>query len=698
MTRWRLFLLTAVAALLAFGPAKARAQVRSEPPGGDRQLFLARTIGSLEADGRRSPLGVTLMPRGPLFSIRQVAERLGGTLIVGPLGDSHELRLGDTSFLFGPESAAVTHGEEIIELSQAPQVATDGLRVPLDLLEAIYTELDGKQFSWRANEKTLAVGSRNLGSLPVAVDVVHLQGVSTVVLQFPVRPRYRLSEEPGKVTVHVLGDRIAAPEPVAESRGGLIRGVRFGAQEISIALAPGAGTESYELSNPYRLVFDVFPRGAAPATEAIERLPRRKRIPTIVIDPGHGGSDEGAHGGELLEKDLTLRLARLLRSKLQAALPVRVVLTRDEDADLPLDTRAALANQLKAELFVSLAPELVLRQSRDGRRDLLPQPRGQRRARPARRRGRQPRGRQRPAHGPPAHPVGHGAESPSDGQSTTRIAHPGRAQRDARSAQSWRQAGAVQGIDGRGDAGGPRGAGLLEQPARGRAAAGPGLPERARGGVDPRSRAVPRARSGSRHPDRGRQRGLRVTRTQAVLFVSAAVLVGLLVGALWVRRGAPAPGGDLPGEESVETVVVGSVILYFPGSDGRLHPELRALDTNAGATELVRRIVASLIGGPDNDALFAPLPSSTEISSVVLGADGTLYLDLASSDYALPPVAGSQREIAAAYSLVNSICGNVPRIRGVVLLWNSEQRATFAGNLDTTRPLTPNRGLVTESS
>ena len=65
---------------------------------------------------------------------------------------------------------------------------------------------------------------------------------------------------------------------------------------------------------------------------------------------------------------------------------------------------------------------------------------------------------------------------------------------------------------------------------------------------------------------------------------------------------------------------------------------------------------------------------------------------------ALPPVAGSQRELLAAYSLVNSVCGNVPRIRGVVLLWNSEQRTTFAGNLDTTRPLTPNRRLVSATS
>ncbi len=356
VTRWRLVLLTAATALLALGLLEARAQAPTTALDEDKEIFLARMIGSLEVEGRRSPLGVTVMPRGPLFSVREVVDRLGGELIVGPLGESHELKLGDTSFRFGRESAAITHGEEIIELSQAPQAHDDGLRVPLDLLEAVYTELDGKQFSWRASEQTLSIDSRSLGSLRVAVDVVHLQGVSTVVLQFPSRPRYRVEEEFDRVRVHVLGDRIAPPSRVAQSSGGLIRGVRFSQQDISILLAPGAGTESYELSNPYRLVFDVFPGGGASAPRATESPlpPRRNPIPTIVIDPGHGGSDEGARGGDLVEKELTLRLARLLRSKLQAALPVRILLTRDEDADLPLDTRAALANQLKAELFVSL--------------------------------------------------------------------------------------------------------------------------------------------------------------------------------------------------------------------------------------------------------------------------------------------------------------------------------------------------------
>jgi N-acetylmuramoyl-L-alanine amidase len=74
-----------------------------------------------------------------------------------------------------------------------------------------------------------------------------------------------------------------------------------------------------------------------------------------VIDPGHGGSDTGAVGSKgVEEKTITLLLAQVLRSRLEERLPVRVVLTRTDDAELPLDTRTALANQQKADLFISL--------------------------------------------------------------------------------------------------------------------------------------------------------------------------------------------------------------------------------------------------------------------------------------------------------------------------------------------------------
>jgi N-acetylmuramoyl-L-alanine amidase len=74
----------------------------------------------------------------------------------------------------------------------------------------------------------------------------------------------------------------------------------------------------------------------------------------IVIDPGHGGSDAGASNAATLEKDLTLALARRLRTALQSRLGTSVVLTRDSDVLLTSEARAQIANNNQAGLFVSL--------------------------------------------------------------------------------------------------------------------------------------------------------------------------------------------------------------------------------------------------------------------------------------------------------------------------------------------------------
>jgi len=78
--------------------------------------------------------------------------------------------------------------------------------------------------------------------------------------------------------------------------------------------------------------------------------------PIVVIDAGHGGRDPGARSvsGEVMEKDLTLALARELRDKLVQRGRVRVALTRDGDSYLTLDDRAAVARRLDAAMFISL--------------------------------------------------------------------------------------------------------------------------------------------------------------------------------------------------------------------------------------------------------------------------------------------------------------------------------------------------------
>ena len=74
-----------------------------------------------------------------------------------------------------------------------------------------------------------------------------------------------------------------------------------------------------------------------------------------MIDPGHGGDETGTRGaGGTLEKDVTLDVARRLKASLEGRLGIRVLLTRDDDRLVPLDERASIANNNKADLFISL--------------------------------------------------------------------------------------------------------------------------------------------------------------------------------------------------------------------------------------------------------------------------------------------------------------------------------------------------------
>jgi N-acetylmuramoyl-L-alanine amidase len=84
-----------------------------------------------------------------------------------------------------------------------------------------------------------------------------------------------------------------------------------------------------------------------------QAMPLEIRERLIVIDPGHGGSDTGVKSADgRFEKQVTLALARVLQTRLQAS--NRVHLTRSGDYELDLFARTAIANHLKADVFISL--------------------------------------------------------------------------------------------------------------------------------------------------------------------------------------------------------------------------------------------------------------------------------------------------------------------------------------------------------
>lgn len=79
------------------------------------------------------------------------------------------------------------------------------------------------------------------------------------------------------------------------------------------------------------------------------------RVRRIVVDAGHGGRDPGAVGSEgLMEKDITLDVARRLKRRLTEFHGIQVDLTREEDQTLSLKQRAEFSNASDADLFISL--------------------------------------------------------------------------------------------------------------------------------------------------------------------------------------------------------------------------------------------------------------------------------------------------------------------------------------------------------
>lgn len=157
----------------------------------------------------------------------------------------------------------------------------------------------------------------------------------------------------------------------------------------------------------------------------------------------------------------------------------------------------------------------------------------------------------------------------------------------------------------------------------------------------------------------------------------------------------PGCGGNRPqGEaetnpsETLRTEIeTATAELFFAGPGDRLHSEHRELPRTSDPEERVFWIASAVVEGPTTEKLAKTFPDAVTIASVDLSQDGTVYVDLQSEEHARLPALGSRMELLTLYSLVNSIVHNVDLANKVVILWNGRQPVTFAGHIDTSRPL-----------
>ncbi len=120
---------------------------------------------------------------------------------------------------------------------------------------------------------------------------------------------------------------------------------------VAFDIAEDTRWQLHLLTDPFRVVID-FERGERRRAR-VANGPRPVR--TIVLDPGHGGVETGAQYEDLKESEIALDLAKRVAVGLRARLPdVRVLLTREDDVQVSLPQRTAMANAVGADVFLSI--------------------------------------------------------------------------------------------------------------------------------------------------------------------------------------------------------------------------------------------------------------------------------------------------------------------------------------------------------
>ncbi|SER22752.1 N-acetylmuramoyl-L-alanine amidase [Rosenbergiella nectarea] len=200
--------------------------------------------------------------------------------------------------------------------------------------------------------------------------------------------RYFMLESPRRLVIdiddfrlsrvlHKLSQQVNASDPFISR----IRVAKFDAKTLRVVvdLKQPVRTDIFNLKPvanfQHRLVVDLYPKlnsdkdplslflANTPSVRSpLEPLtsPIGKAPFIVMIDPGHGGEDPGAHGlRKTLEKNVVLQIAQRLKRLIDQQPDMAAVMTRSDDHFVPLAMRVAKAQQQKATIFVSIHADAV---------------------------------------------------------------------------------------------------------------------------------------------------------------------------------------------------------------------------------------------------------------------------------------------------------------------------------------------------
>jgi N-acetylmuramoyl-L-alanine amidase len=302
--------------------------------------------------------------------LKEIIEHMGVPYTDALALETLTIRSGNNRLVVTKNSALMSYNDQIV-LLPSPILREEGRwLVPMEFLTTGLTRLTGTEFRYRPG--TSRIFAENVAAPELEMNAQTLGPITRLTIRCGEALNLDVKRDDQRAVVSI--DR-APVDPARERldlRDRLLRSVTFddsnGEPKIVLDITRDvADLRVTPAENNHIFFVDLLRKGEpiteavppsldAPATspkpDTVPAAPRRVRV--VVIDPGHGGMDVGTHNASFSEKDITLVLARKLRTALQMRLGTTVLLTRDSDIALDNEARSAVANNNQANLFISL--------------------------------------------------------------------------------------------------------------------------------------------------------------------------------------------------------------------------------------------------------------------------------------------------------------------------------------------------------
>ena len=332
-------------------------------------------------DGRK-PLPVTAINNQDYVAVDDINTTFQTTSREDRLAGGLTLTARGRSIVLTENQNVVSVAGRLVPLP-APPLRRDGRWfVPAEFLPRALSSALDVRLDLRRSARLLIVGDLRVPRVVARVDA----GANNVAVTFDITPNTesRVNAQPGRIVVQLDADALDLSIPLVPAQA-FVQSITAGdtPQTVVINLGPRYATHRVTTTQPdagsgrvtidlMPATTDVAPVPAPPSPAPDTRLVIPTQGPstglrTVVIDPGHGGEENGTQGAKgTLEKDITLSVARRLRTLIESRLGLKVFLTREDDRTMSLDDRSAFANNHRADVFISIHANSAVRPALKG--------------------------------------------------------------------------------------------------------------------------------------------------------------------------------------------------------------------------------------------------------------------------------------------------------------------------------------------